>query len=61
VDAVLEQIRPTVGAVLEERERVERVGELAEDHDPDLRVLLGHLGGQPDAPRRCWSAACGCR
>ena len=61
VHALLEQVGAAVGAALEQRERVDRVGELAEDHDADLRVAVAQLGRRAGCPRRCASAASGCR
>src|SRR5829696_1518027 len=48
VHALLEQIGATVRATLEQRERVERIGELAEHDDADRRVGVAELGGEPD-------------
>ena len=49
VDAFLEQVGAAVGAVVEQRERVAGVGELAEDHDADLRMGPAQFGGEADA------------
>ena len=49
VDALLEQVATSCGAALEQRERVARLGVLAEDDDPDLRMRL------PE-PSRCLDA-----
>ena len=45
----LEQVSTAFRASLEERERIARVGELAQDDYTDLGMLLPKLGRDPDA------------
>ena len=49
VEPLLEQVRAAIGARIEERHRVARLGVLAEDDDAHLRVLLPELGREADA------------
>ena len=49
VDALLEQVAAAVGSRLEQRERVARLGVLAEDDDADLGVRLAQPIGDADA------------
>src|SRR5215211_772445 len=48
VHPLFEQVRATVGAVVEQRQRVDRIRELAENHHADIRVALAQVLGQPD-------------
>jgi hypothetical protein len=47
--ALLEQIRATVAAALEQRQRVTRAGVLAQDDDSDARVRFTQSSGDPDS------------
>ena len=49
LDPLLQQVRTPGGAALEQRERVARLGVLAEHHDPDVRVGLTQPLGGTDA------------
>ena len=60
-DAVLEQVADALGAVREQVERVAGLDVLREHEHAGLRVLLADLLARRAGPRRCASAACGCR
>jgi hypothetical protein len=49
LDALLQQVRPPFRAGFEERERIPRIGVLAEDDDADVRVRLSQALRGPDS------------
>ena len=61
VDTLLEQVGAPRGAGLEQLEHVGGLGVLAEHHDTGLRVRVAQARRRRGCPRRCRSAASGCR
>ena len=60
-DAVLEQVADALGAVGEQLERVARLDVLREHEHAGLRDAARGSPARRAGPRRCASAACGCR
>ena len=60
-DPLLEQVRPLGRAVLEQAHRVGRLRMLAEHDHADVGMRRPQLAREAECPRRCWSAASGCR
>ena len=60
-DALLEQVADALGMLLEQPHRVARLDVLREHEHADARGARPGSPARRRAPRRCASAACGCR
>ena len=60
LDALLQQVRAPGGAAFQERERVARLGVLAQDDDADVRVRLAQALGRLDPFVGAGPEASGC-
>ena len=60
-DALLEQVADPLRVLLEQPHRVARLDVLRQDQHADLGDARPGSAAPPQGPRRCGSAACGCR